>query len=247
MIYKTSIAQKALFYKLILQNSWYDKSMNVNIHESWKKVLGDVFETEIFKQLTDFVRQEYLNKRVYPKPQDLFNAFNTTPFEDVQVVIIGQDPYHNPGQAHGLSFSVQDGVRLPPSLQNIYKEIEADLGITKDFSNGNLTPWAKQGVLMLNAVLTVVKNTPTSHREKGWEQFTDEVIKKISDEHKNCVFLLWGNYAKKKGQYIDRSKHLVLESAHPSPFSAHSGFFGNKHFSQCNDYLALHNKKTINW
>ena len=221
--------------------------MNVNIESSWKEVLKDYFETPEFKFLTDFVRQEYQTKTIYPHPKNIFNAFNTTPFDKVSVVIIGQDPYHNPGQAHGLCFSVQDGVTPPPSLKNIYKEIEDDLDTKKDMTNGNLTHWGEQGVFLLNSVLTVEKNKPTSHASKGWEEFTDYVIKKISEEKDHIVFLLWGSYAKKKGAVIDRTKHLVLESTHPSPFSASNGFFGNKHFSQANEYLKKYNKKEIEW
>lgn len=221
--------------------------MNVKINDSWKHALHDYFETPEFKNLTEFVRDEYSKHTIYPKPEKIFNAFNTTPLDQVKVVIIGQDPYHNPGQAHGLCFSVQDGVNPPPSLKNIYKEIESDLGIKKDQTQGNLESWAKQGVLLLNAVLTVRKNSPASHQGKGWEDFTDYVIKTVSDQCEHCVFILWGNYAKNKGAYIDRNKHLVLESAHPSPFSANNGFFGNKHFSQCNDYLLLHGKEPIQW
>ncbi len=221
--------------------------MNVIIEPSWKKILQEYFKTDAWKNLTDFVRKEYQTKTVYPHPKNIFNAFNSTPFNKVSVVIIGQDPYHNPGQAHGLCFSVQDGVTPPPSLKNIYKEIQDDLGIQKDFSSGNLSSWTQQGVLLLNSVLTVEKNKPASHAGKGWEDFTTYVIQKISDEKEHCVFLLWGNYAKQKGAIIDRSKHLVLESAHPSPFSAHHGFFGNKHFSQTNAYLKKHGKKEIQW
>ncbi len=223
------------------------KTMNVKIEKSWKKVLQPYFETCEWKQLSDFVRDEYLNKTVYPQPKNVFNAFNSTPFNKVKVVIIGQDPYHNPGQAHGLCFSVQDGVTPPPSLKNIYKELDSDLGIKKDFTRGNLTDWANQGVLLINSVLTVRKNNPGSHAKKGWEEFTDEVIKQLSDKKENLVFLLWGNYAKQKGTVINRSKHLVLESAHPSPFSANNGFFGCEHFSQTNNYLKKHNKQEINW
>jgi uracil-DNA glycosylase len=222
-------------------------SMDVKIEKSWKKVLEPYFETDSFKQLTDFVRNEYLTKTVYPTPKNVFNAFNSTPFDKVKVVIIGQDPYHNPGQAHGLCFSVQPGVTPPPSLKNIYKELDSDLNIKKDFTNGDLTDWAKQGVLLINSVLTVRKNEAGSHANKGWEDFTNEVIKQLSDKKENLVFLLWGNYAKQKGKIIDKNKHLILEAAHPSPFSAHNGFFGCKHFSKTNTYLKKHNKKEIDW
>ncbi|XLQ20586.1 MAG: uracil-DNA glycosylase [Candidatus Moraniibacteriota bacterium] len=221
--------------------------MEVKIEKSWKKVLGEYFETDLFKELSDFVREEFLNKTIYPKPKNVFNAFEKTPFEQVKVVILGQDPYHGPGQAHGLCFSVQKGVTPPPSLKNIYKEIESDLGIKKNMSNGNLEEWANQGVFLLNSVLTVEKAKPGSHAKKGWEEFTDEVIKQISEQKDGVVFLLWGNYAKQKGQIIDRKKHLVLESAHPSPFSAYNGFFGCNHFSSSNTYLKRKGEKIIKW
>ncbi len=219
----------------------------VDIEPEWREVLGDYFETEEFQQLTDFVRQEYQTKTIYPKPQDIFKAFWLTPFSKVKVVILGQDPYHGDGQAHGLCFSVPTGVPLPPSLQNIYKEIEKDLGVKKDFSNGNLESWASQGVFLLNAILTVVAHNPTTHKDKGWEKFTDVIIKTISDQSEHVVFMLWGNYAKSKKVLIDSNKHLVLESPHPSPFSAHSGFFGSKHFSKCNEYLKSKGEKEIVW
>ena len=221
--------------------------MKINIEPAWRKNLESYFQTNDWKTLTDFVRQEYLTKTIYPHPKNVFNAFNSTPFDKVKVVIIGQDPYHNPGEAHGLCFSVQPGVKVPPSLQNIYKEIESDLKIKKDFSQGTLTDWAKQGVLLMNAVLTVRKNQAGSHANQGWEKFTDKVIKQLSDKKENLVFLLWGNYAKQKGQIINRSKHLVLESTHPSPFSAYNGFFGCQHFSQTNKYLKQHGLKEIKW
>ena len=220
--------------------------MNVIIESGWKNILNDYFQKKEFKLLTDFIKKEYKEKTIYPHPKEIFNAFNITPFDMISVVIVGQDPYHNPRQAHGLCFSVRNGI-IPPSLQNIFKEIKNDCSIQKNNINGNLTPWAKQGVLLLNSVLTVEKNKPASHRGIGWEIFTDYVITKISDKKEHCVFLLWGNYAKQKGLLIDRNKHCVLESSHPSPFSAHSGFFGNKHFSQTNNYLAQHNKKPILW
>ncbi len=219
----------------------------VDMEPEWGEVLDSFFEKESFKSLTEFIKKEYLSKKIYPKPKDIFKAFWLTPFSHVKVVILGQDPYHGAGQAHGLCFSVQDDVPPPPSLQNIYKEIEADIGTKKDFQKGNLESWAKQGVFLLNAILTVVAGSPASHREIGWEEFTDYVIKKISDEHENIVFILWGNYARSKKSLIDSKKHLILESAHPSPFSAYSGFFGSKHFSKCNAYLKLHNKTPIDW
>ena len=221
--------------------------MNIKIESGWKKVLEPYFQTPEWKSLTDFVRQEYLTATVYPHPKNVFNAFNSTPFNKVKVVIIGQDPYHNPGQAHGLCFSVQPGVTPPPSLKNIYQEIENNLGIKKDYAQGNLTNWANQGVLLLNAVLTVRKNQAGSHAGRGWEKFTDEAIKQLSVQKENLVFLLWGNYAKQKGAIIDRSKHLVLESAHPSPLSAYNGFFGSKHFSKTNKYLRENNQEEIKW
>jgi uracil-DNA glycosylase len=190
---------------------------------------------------------QYKNKKIYPKPKDLFKAFWLTPFDQVKVVILGQDPYHGAGQAEGLCFSVPDGLPLPPSLQNIYKEIESDLNIKKDFKNGNLEGWAKQGVFLLNAILTVVANTPASHQGRGWEAFTDFVIETISKEKENVVFILWGNYARGKKTLIDTTKHLVIESTHPSPFSAYHGFFGSKPFSKCNEYLKSHGEKEIDW
>jgi uracil-DNA glycosylase len=193
------------------------------------------------------VRTEYLTKKIFPAPANIFKVFTLTPFNAVRVVILGQDPYHGDRQAEGLSFSVPSGMKLPPSLQNIYKEIESDTGITKDFTNGNLEPWAKQGVFLLNAILTVVANSPASHQKHGWEEFTDTVIKKISDSREHVVFMLWGKYAQSKKALIDTSKHLVLEAPHPSPFSAHSGFFGCKHFSLCNKYLQENGLKEINW
>ncbi len=222
-------------------------SKPVNIEPEWATMLQDYFSSESFQQLTDFVRAEYTQKSIYPKPQDIFKAFWLTPFSDVQIVILGQDPYHGTNQAHGLSFSVPENIKVPPSLQNIYKEIQTDLEIKKDFTIGNLEPWAKQGVLLLNAILTVIANSPASHREKGWEEFTDTVIKTISDKRENVVFMLWGNFARSKKVLIDSSKHLILEAPHPSPFSAHSGFLGCKHFSKCNEYLRKYNKKAIDW
>jgi uracil-DNA glycosylase len=213
----------------------------------WAKALKDYFQTEAFASLTDFIQKEYTTKKVYPVQLDIFRAFSLTPFSKVQVVILGQDPYHGDGQAHGLSFSVPAGVAVPPSLKNIYKEIESDLGIKKDFKNGNLESWATQGVLLLNTVLSVVAGRPASHKDCGWEKFTDTVITKLSNEHEHLIFMLWGNFAKSKKALIDTRKHLVLEAAHPSPFSVHSGFFSCKHFSKCNEYLRIHNKKEIVW
>ena len=217
------------------------------IEPEWKEALRAVFADEKFIKLTDFVRTEYKTKKVFPRPENIFQAFWLTPFSKVKVVILGQDPYHDAGQANGLCFSVSDGVILPPSLKNIYKEIESDLKIKKNFQDGNLEDWAKQGVFLLNAILTVVAHTPTSHRGIGWENFTDAVIKKISAERTNVVFILWGNYARSKKTLIDKTKHLILEAPHPSPFSAYSGFFGCRHFSKCNQYLIAHQQKEIEW
>ena len=193
-----------------------------------------------------FVRQEYQTTTVYPPGRLIFNAFNLCPFDQVKVVIIGQDPYHGPGQAHGLCFSVNDGVPFPPSLQNIFKEIQSDLG-TPIPTTGNLTRWANQGVLMLNATLTVRAHQAASHQRQGWEEFTDAAIRALAEERENLVFILWGAYAQKKGAFIDRNKHLVLASAHPSPLSAYNGFFGNKHFSRANEYLIAHGQQPIQW
>lgn len=220
--------------------------MNVQIEESWKKHLAPEFEKDYFVQLTDFVRNEYAHTTVYPPGRLIFNAFNLCPFDRVKVVIIGQDPYHGPGQAHGLCFSVNDGIAFPPSLQNIFKEIQADLGKHIPTS-GNLTRWAEQGVLMLNATLTVRAHAAGSHQRRGWEEFTDAAIRALNNEREHLVFILWGAYAQKKGAFIDRSRHLVLTSAHPSPLSAHNGFFGNHHFSLTNDYLRAHGQTPIDW
>lgn len=220
--------------------------MNVRIDESWKKRLQSEFEAPYFKDLTDFVRQEYATTRVYPPGSQMFAAFDACPFEQVKVVILGQDPYHEPGQAHGLCFSVNDGVPFPPSLQNIFKEIHDDLG-TPIPTSGNLTRWAQQGVLLLNATLTVRAHQAGSHQNKGWEQFTDAVIHALAQEREHLVFILWGSYAQRKGDFIDRSRHLVLQSPHPSPLSAHRGFFGNRHFSRANEYLQAHGITPIQW
>lgn len=219
----------------------------ININEEWKKELNPYFETKDWKILSDFIRNEYLKKKIFPKPKDIFKAFNLTPFSKVKVIILGQDPYHNDNQAEGLSFSVPCGLILPPSLKNIYKEIENDLNIKKNFNDGNLENWAEQGVFLLNSILTVVAHNPASHQNKGWEKFTDYIIKKLSDDRENLVFMLWGNYAKSKKTLINTDKHLVLESVHPSPFSVHNGFFGSKHFSKGNEYLKMHKKGIINW
>ena len=220
--------------------------MDVQIEESWKEVLKDEFEKEYFATLRQQVRSAYATHQVFPAPQHIFNAFALCPFNRVRVVILGQDPYHGIGQAHGLSFSVQDGVPLPPSLQNIYKEVEADIGKPLSAS-GNLTRWAEQGVLLLNAVLTVDAHTPGSHARYGWETFTNAVISIISQEKEHVVFLLWGKYAQEKESLIDHSKHLILKAPHPSPFSAHTGFFGCKHFSKTNAYLEAHGQRPIEW
>jgi uracil-DNA glycosylase len=220
--------------------------MDVKIADSWKSRLSDEFAKPYFIQLTDFVRSEYRSATVYPPGREIFNAFNACTFDDVKVVIIGQDPYHGQGQANGLCFSVRDGVRMPPSLINIFKEIHQDLGKPIP-TTGNLERWAHQGVLLLNATLTVRAASPGSHQNKGWETFTDVVIKKISDEKDHVVFLLWGAYAQKKGEVIDRNKHMVLMSAHPSPFSADRGFFGCRHFSKANDYLRSKGLQEIEW
>lgn len=220
--------------------------MDVNIEKGWKEVLKDEFEKEYFLKLVEFVRNEYQTQTVYPKAGKIFNAFNLCPFSEVKVVIIGQDPYHEPNQAHGLCFSVLDPTPCPPSLQNIYKEIKLDLGIDSPKS-GDLTRWAKQGVLLLNATLTVQAHKAGSHQNKGWENFTDSVIHHLAQEKQGLVFLLWGSYAQKKGEFIDQTKHLVLKSVHPSPLSAHRGFFGNHHFSQTNNFLTSQAKESINW
>ena len=220
--------------------------MEIKIEPSWKDALQEEFGKEYFKKLTEFVRGEYLSAKVFPPPKFIFHAFELSPFDTVKVVILGQDPYHGNGQAHGLSFSVPEKVGMPPSLQNIYKEICADVGGEMP-KHGNLEHWATQGVLLLNATLTVRAHTAGSHQDKGWEEFTDAVIKTLSDTKEHLVFLLWGNYARKKSELIDWDKHLILESAHPSPFSAYSGFFGNKHFSQTNAYLQKHGREPIQW
>ena len=220
--------------------------MDVKIEESWKWRLAAEFEKDYFKQLTDYVREEYRRGAIYPPGPYLFNAFAHCPFEQVKVVILGQDPYHEPGQAHGLCFSVQDGVPFPPSLVNIFKEIQSDLGRPVP-TTGNLTRWADQGVLLLNATLTVRAHQAGSHQNRGWETFTDAVIHRLAQERNHIVYMLWGSYAQKKGAFIDSTKNLVLKSAHPSPLSAYRGFFGNHHFSLCNQYLQQHGEETINW
>lgn len=218
----------------------------VRIGGGWKEKLEDQFAASYFTELTDFVRGEYETTKIYPEPKNIFRAFDLTPFDEVKVVILGQDPYHGAGQANGLCFAVNPGVRPPPSLQNIFKEIEDDLGhaVTRDT---DLSRWAKQGVLLLNATLTVRAGSAGSHQGKGWEQFTDAAIRKLNDEREGIVFILWGNYARQKGAFIDRAKHLVIESAHPSPFSAHNGFFGSKPFSKTNAYLNARGGEGVEW
>ncbi len=220
--------------------------MDVKIDSSWKSRLANEFNAPYFEQLTNFVRDAYTHHQIFPPAKLIFNAFDLCPFDKVKVVIIGQDPYHGLGQAHGLSFSVNDDIPLPPSLKNIYQEIRSDLGI-QPLSHGNLERWAKQGVLLLNATLTVQTDLAGSHQKKGWETFTDSAIKAVANEKEHVVFLLWGNYAQQKAQYIDTTKHLILTAVHPSPLSAHRGFFGCKHFSQANQYLKEHGLEPINW
>jgi uracil-DNA glycosylase len=214
---------------------------------TWRKYLETDLNSKPMQDLKIFLEKEYDSKKtIFPKANEYFYALDMTPLDQVKVVILGQDPYHGPGQAHGLSFSVQDGVRFPPSLQNIYKELEADLGIPISKS-GDLTRWAKQGVLLLNSVLTVEKEKAASHKDRGWEGFTDLIISTVNEHCENVVFILWGSYAQKKAAFVDRKKHLVLESVHPSPLSSYRGFFGSKPFSKANAYLKKHGKKEIDW
>jgi len=220
--------------------------MDVKIEKSWKSALEKEFEKDYFSKLTEYVRMEYKQHTVYPEGKLIFNAFDHCPFEKTRVVILGQDPYHEPGQAHGLCFSVQQGIKFPPSLQNIFKEIRSDEGFEPN-KDGNLERWANQGVLLLNATLTVRAQLAGSHQNKGWETFTDAVIHKLAEERTGLVFLLWGSYAQKKGEFIDAKKHLVLKSVHPSPLSAHRGFFGNHHFSLANEYLMNQGLTPIDW
>ena len=221
--------------------------MNVNIEESWKQVLADEFSCLYFKNLAAFVKTAYANGVVYPPGKYIFEAFNRTPFDKVKVVILGQDPYHEPNQAHGLCFSVQKGVRLPPSLVNIYKELEDEFGTKFLDRDGDLSHWADQGVLLLNATLTVAAGNAGSHQGRGWEMFTDAVVSKLAEQRENLVFMLWGSYARRKGAVINRNRHLVLECAHPSPLSVYRGFFGCGHFKKANEYLASKGLATINW
>ena len=220
--------------------------MQVKIEKSWQEVLQTEFDKPYFENLVGFVKQEYASNTIFPPAGQIFNAFNTCPFNNVKVVILGQDPYHGPGQAHGLCFSVNDGIQFPPSLQNIFKEITSDLGIPAP-KTGNLTRWAEQGVLLLNATLTVRASQAGSHQGRGWEEFTDAVIKTISEKAENVVFILWGSYAIKKKSLINASKHCILTSPHPSPLSSYRGFFGCKHFSQTNTYLTSKGKTPIEW
>ncbi|MDR2691358.1 MAG: uracil-DNA glycosylase [Dysgonamonadaceae bacterium] len=220
--------------------------MDVKIEQSWKEQLALEFAKPYFEALTGFVRQEYATARIYPKGSRIFNAFEKTPFDKVKVVILGQDPYHEPGQAHGLCFSVNDGIALPPSLQNIYKELQDDLGIPPQPS-GNLERWAEQGVLLLNATLTVRAHQAGSHQNKGWEEFTDAVIHRIAEKKEHVVFILWGSYAQKKGGFIDPWKHLIIKSAHPSPLSVYRGFFGSRPFSKTNNYLVQTGQTPVQW
>ncbi len=219
---------------------------DVNIDSSWKTVLVDEFTKNYFTDLRNKVRMEYKSNVIYPPPTKIFNAFNLTPFNKVKVVVVGQDPYHGENQAHGLSFSVENGIKIPPSLNNIFKELKSDLKVSLP-NSGNLSSWAEQGVLMLNSVLTVRSGVANSHKNIGWEIFTENIINIISSELNNIVFILWGRQAQEKIKIIDIKKHLILKSAHPSPLSAYNGFFGCKHFSKCNAYLKKWNKKEIDW
>lgn len=221
--------------------------MNIKIETSWKKALKKEFLKPYFTELADFVRKEYKTTKIYPPPKFVFRAFELCPFNNVRVVILGQDPYHGQGQANGLCFSVPEDVQMPPSLQNIYKEIQDDLDLKAVPTSGNLEHWARQGVFLLNATLTVRAKSPGSHQHKGWEEFTDAVIKTLSDKKENLVFILWGKYAQDKGSVIDGTRHLVLTAVHPSPFSAYNGFFGCRHFSKTNEYLKKYKKDPILW
>lgn len=219
----------------------------IKLEQSWKNHIGDEFTKPYMSQLRMFLQQEkQLGKTIYPKGCEFFRAMELTPFEQVKVVILGQDPYHGPGQAHGLSFSVLPGIALPPSLLNIYKELESDLGILRA-QHGFLEPWAKQGVLLLNSVLSVEHKQANSHQGQGWETFTDRIIRELNDRRDHLVFILWGSYAQRKGSFIDTNRHLVIKSPHPSPLSAHRGFFGSRPFSQTNNYLTQHDIRPINW
>lgn len=220
--------------------------MAVRIEEGWKMALAAEFEKPYFKNLSDFIHREYASTVVYPPAREIFRAFDLSSFQNTRVVILGQDPYHEPGEANGLCFSVPPGTRIPPSLRNIYKEIISDLGRCVH-SDGDLSGWAAQGVLLLNATLTVRAHLAGSHQRRGWEEFTDAAVRALAETRDNLVFILWGSYAQKKGEFIDRNRHLVLESVHPSPLSASRGFFGNHHFSRANTYLREHGKTEIEW
>lgn len=220
--------------------------MDIRLEPSWKELLKEEFDKPYFESLTKFVKEEYQSATVYPPPKLIFNALDSLPVEKVKVVILGQDPYHGPHQAHGLSFSVPDGVKIPPSLQNIYKEIQSDLGTDRS-NSGNLERWVSQGVLLLNATLTVRANQAASHQNKGWETFTDAIIHQLANKKNNLVFILWGSYAQKKGALINQNNHLVIKSPHPSPLSAYNGFFGSKPFSKTNEYLVKNRLEPINW
>lgn len=220
--------------------------MKVKIEESWHRQLSDEWDKDYFAQLAAWVREEYSRGKVFPPASRIFAAMDTTPFDAVKVVILGQDPYHDDGQANGLCFSVAPGVKMPPSLINIFKEVESDTGAPFP-ADGDLSRWARQGVLLLNSILTVRAHQAASHRDRGWERFTDAVIKRLATEREGIVFMLWGSYAIKKGAFIDRNRHLVLESAHPSPLSAYRGFFGNRHFSRANEYLIRNGREPVKW
>jgi uracil-DNA glycosylase len=221
--------------------------MKFMLDKNWQPIIGAELETPAMKKLQDFLKIEHASKKIiYPQHNEIFAALTLTPFEKIKIVILGQDPYHGPGQAHGLAFSVREGVKLPPSLRNIYKEIESEYDV-KMPKSGDLTRWAQQGVLLLNATLTVREAAAGSHQKKGWENFTDAIIKSINEKHDHIVFMLWGSYAQKKGEFIDRTKHLVLEAPHPSPLSAHRGFLGCGHFKKANAYLSSAGKTPINW
>ncbi len=219
---------------------------NVSIESSWQQALSDEFSKPYFESLIAFVKEEYQNSEVFPPGSKIFNAFNHCPINQVKVVILGQDPYHGPGQANGLCFSVAKGVKSPPSLQNIFKELQADVGVAQP-NHGDLSSWCTQGVFLLNATLTVRARTAGSHQNKGWEEFTDAVIRELNNRREGLVYILWGAYAQKKGAIIDKEKNLVIKSAHPSPFAAHRGFFGSRPFSKCNDYLRSKNQQEIDW
>lgn len=220
--------------------------MKLQVDKSWDSVLGEQLQSDYFKELLEFLREEYEQQTIFPERENIFRALNETPYDKVKAVILGQDPYHGEGQAQGLSFSVQPGVKVPPSLRNIYMELQDDINCPLP-ENGSLVKWAKEGVLLLNTVLTVRKGEPASHAKKGWEMFTDEIIKKLDQKHQPIVFILWGKHAQQKKQLINSSKHFVIESAHPSPFSARKGFFGSKPFSKTNEYLRSQNIKVIDW